>query len=272
MKLLLALVGLPLMGWAALDLSAPSSQDDDPAQAALAATFAAAGIHLDLGAATCAIPVTVEVRDDLLEYLLTLPHGAAHETVFLAGQSVGSTEEAVIWASTFNAALLALGATPGKNAEWVKKDPAPSDEEQRAGVSVYDVSPPEGDGFYMYATWREGDELFLYRVEDLIRDLERQRTMRRHAWVFLGSKMIERANGDLGFAAGLEGNLINVAFFPQGNTLLTGALPECLNQTTWLPNAWLLPPRGSTVLLVFSRERLRELPASLAERVPSLDR
>ena len=190
--------------------------------------------------------------------------------MFLAGQGVTSTEEAVAWASTFNAALLALGAAPGKNPAWVEKDPPPSAEEQRAGVSSYDVLPPEGDGFYMYAAWQEGDEHYLYRIEDLIRDLERQRTMRRHAWVFLGSQMIERASGEEGFAAGLEGNLINVSFFPQGNTVLTGALPECLNQTTWLPNAWLLPPRGSTVLLVLSRERLRELPASMAAHVPSV--
>lgn len=270
MKSLLLLLALPLLGWASRPQSSAPVEDlgQDPAEAALQATFASSGIHLDLAAGTCAIPTSVEIRDDLLEYLLTLPHGAAHETMFLAGADLRSTEEAMAWASTFNAALLALGAEPGRNAEWVEKDPAPSAEEQRDGASLWDVRPPEGDAFYMYATWQEGDELFLYRIEDLIRDLERERTMRRHAWVYLGSKMIERPDGEHAFAAGVDGNLINVSFFPQGSTLLTGSLPECLNQTTWLPNAWLLPPRGSMVLLIFARERLEGLPASLADQVP----
>ena len=30
----------------------------------------------------------------------------------------------------------------------------------------------------------------------------------------------------------------------EGNTLLTGALPECLEQTIWMSNAWLLPARA----------------------------
>lgn len=262
--------------WAASEPTAegpaapPAAQDDDAAQDVLAATFAGAGIHLDLKAGTCAVPVSVEIRDDLLEYLVTLPHGAAHEAMFLAGLGLSSAQEAEAWATTFNTALLALGAKPGRNAEWVEKDPPPSEQERREGVSPWDVTPPQGDGFYLHAAWREGPERYLYRIEDLVRDLESQRTMRRAPFVYLGSRMMERPSGEEAFAAGVEGNLINVSFFPQGNTLLTGALPECLNQTTWLPNAWLLPPRGSTVFLVLSRERLEELPASLAERLPDL--
>lgn len=267
MKILLALLALPLAGGALLQDDAPP---DDAAREALAATFAAAGIHVDLEAGTCAVPAAVEVRDDLLEYLVTLPHGQAHETVFLAGLGARSAEEAMSWASTLNAALLALGVEPGENARWVEKDPPPTEEERRAGVSPYDVQAPEGDGLYLYATWREGEELYLYRAEDLVRDLESQRTMRRHRWVFLGSRLVRRADGEESFAAGLEGNLVNISFFPEGNTLLTGALPECLSQTTWLPNAWLLPPRGSEVMLVFSRERLRVPPASLEDHLPDL--
>ena len=59
------------------------------------------------------------------------------------------------------------------------------------------------------------------------------------------------------FAASTDGNLINVSFFKAGHTLLTTALEECVDQSAWLANAWLLPPVGSTVLLVFSRERLQ---------------
>jgi hypothetical protein len=262
--LLLSLLALPLVGGMVPDPS------QDPAQDALIQTFSAAGIHLDFEARTCAIPVQVEIRDDLLEYLLTLPHGQAHEAMFIAGRGLPSAEEALTWAETFNAALLALGVQPGKNAEWVDKDPAPTQEQVRAGTSPYEVRDPEGDGFYLYAAWKTKDELYLFRVEDLVRDLESQRTMRRHRWVYLGSRLVERSKGGQVFAAGLEGNLVNISYFPQGNTVLTGALPECLNQTTWLPNAWLLPERGAQVLLIFSRERLSGLPASLEQWIPTV--
>lgn len=278
MKLSLSLLCLALIPAAPVSPVCPDGpagvagavDEETPEERALREGFASAGIQLDLTAGTVAIPVAVEVRDDLLEYLLTLPHGDAHETMFLAGVGVRSSEEAMVWAQTLNAAILALGLEAGKNARWVQKDPAPSEEEMKAGISPYDVMPPEGDALYLYAAWKQGEETYLYRIEDLIRDLDRQRTMRRHQWVFLGSRMVERANGETSFAAGVEGNLINVSFFPEGNTLLTGSLPECLNQTTWLPNAWLLPHRGETVLFVFSRERLDALPSSLEDNVPSV--
>lgn len=273
MKLLLPILALPLIGMAAMrDPEVPTANpvQDDEDQAALVKSVASAGIHLDLEHELVAFPVSIEVRDDLLEYLLTMPHGAAHETMFMAGLSATSTEEAIVWAQVLNASLLALGVEPGENAQWVEKEPAPTPEQQREGISPYDVLPPQGDGFYMYAAWKEADELFLYRLEDLIRDLDRQRAMRRHKWVFLGSRMVTQSDGSEAFAAGHEGNLINVSFFPQGNTLLTGALPECLNQTTWLPNAWLLPERGSVIHLILSRERLQELPEDLAQQVPTV--
>ena len=125
-----------------------------------------------------------------------------------------------------------------------------------------------GDGLYLYAAWFEGDELFFYRLEDLVRDLDRRRTLRRHRWVYLGSRMITRRSGEESFAAALEGNLVNISFFAQGNTLLTGGLPECLAQTSWLPNAWLLPERGASVTMIFSRERLDTLPAVLRDDLP----
>jgi len=168
-----------------------------------------------------------------------------------------------------NTALLTLGAEPGTNALWAPKDPLPSEEEMRAGVSPYDITLPAGDGFYLYAAWQEDGEHYFYRAEDLIRDLARRRTMQRHRWVFLGSRMIARGTeGEQVFAAKAEGNLINVSFFSQGNTLLTAALESCVEQTVWLPNAWLLPPTGSPLLFVFSKEKLKELPEALAEEIP----
>ena len=252
--LLLPLLALP---------GTPAVQDDD----ALVAAFAAQGIHLDVEAGMLALPVSIEVRDELLEYLLVLPHGAVHESLFVGG--AGSTPaEHGAWAQSVNAALLALGLEPGTNAVWTEKDPFPTEEELRAGVPAYDVALPAGDALYLHAAWREEGEIHFHPVEDLVRDLDRGRTLRRHPFVYLGSRMVERRNGETVFAAALEGNLINVSFFSQGNTLLTAALPECESQKSWLPNAWLLPERGRRVLLLLARERLVEPPAKWLDAVP----
>lgn len=228
----------------------------------LAAAFGQAGILFDAEAARCGIPMTIEVTNELLEYLVVAAHGKVHEAMLL------TTVDPVV----LNTALQALGATPGTNAQWVDKDPAPSDEELANGVSPYDVVPPVGDSFYLYLGWREGEEVYFFRVEDMVRDISRGRTMRRQPFVYLGSHMTQR--GDEGpeiFAAAQSGNLINISFFAPGDTLLTASAPECVEQTIWLPNAWLLPQRGNQVLMVFSRERLDQAPTAWVDRLPEVE-
>lgn len=240
------------------------SRRQDPDVAKVQDAFRAQGIQLDLERGLCSIRCTVDIRDDLLEYLVVNYHGAAHESLF-ASEVVGSQ---------LNAALLALGAEPGRNARWLRKEPPPSDAEMRAGALPYDVKPPDGDGFYLYVGWRIDGETYFYRAEDLLRNLATGRGMQRQRWVFLGSRMVRARGSDTeqAFAADLEGNLVNIAFFEQGNTLITCALPECLSQSIWLPNAWLLPARGSAVDFIFSRQRLASPPADLEARLPVLER
>lgn len=281
MKWTFAFVAAPcmLVAWAFSVGMAPQGGDAKPAgagaapksgapdgrkPAALAAelqkAFAAQGIHVDLERGLCTFPATVLVREDLLEYVLVNPQGQAHESMFLTN----------VVPSSLNVALLAMGVTPGSNARWVKRDPPPTPEEIKNGDSGYQVVPPEGDGFYFYAAWKQGGETYLYRVEDLLLDRSTGQAMKRHKWVYLGSRMVRARpdKPDEAFAADLEGNLVNVALFEQGNTLLTAALPECLKQTIWMTNFWLVPPRDSAVELVLSRERLNSLPADVDARLP----
>lgn len=255
----------------ALLLAAPLPRPQDggpPQQGPLSAeelelvrTLAEQGVHLDPRHGLAAAGATVEVVDDLLEYLVVGPGGARHETVFTSD----------VRASVLNVALLTLGAEPGRNASWAPKDPPPSEEQVRAGTSPYDITPPQGFGFYLYAGWRRGEEVFFFRAEDLVRNLATGQTMRRHPWVYLGSRMVPAGpDGAEEFAADVYQNLVNIAWFSDGNTLLTGALEECLEQTIWMSNAWLLPSRGESVLLVFARERLEGLPGTLLERLPDV--
>jgi hypothetical protein len=246
--------------------AAPARQDSKPIPKDVARkleeSFEKKGIRLDLEHRLCAIPVRVDIRDDLLEYLLVNPRGAAHESLFVTD----------VVPSVLQTALLALGVEHGTNATWKERKPPPTAEELRAGVAPYTVEPPQGDGFYLYAAWREKGESYFYRVEDLLRDLETGRSMRRHRWVHLGSRWVRvhKDSKDETFMADLEGNLVNIALFEQGNTLLTAALPECLKQTIWLTNAWLVPPRGAGVLLVFARDRIATLPSELEAKLPEV--
>src|SRR5688572_7688145 len=229
----------------------------------LVRTLGEQGVLLEPRAGRAALTAAVEVDDDLLEYLLVGPGGARHETAF--------TTDVV--PSALNVALLALGAEPGVNAVWKLKDPLPTEEERRAGKSPYDVEPPSGSSFYLYAGWRRGAEVYFFRMEDLVRNLATGQTMRRHAWVYLGSRMVRnRETQQEEFAADVYQNLVNIAWFSDGNTLLTGALEECLEQGIWLSNSWLLPARGQSVLIGFSREQLERVPAEWIERLPDVGR
>ena len=268
--LALAVVWLPAEAQHApppdLPQAGDSPQDAEPAEAAraaLAEAFAAEGLVVDLEAGWCALPAAVEITEDLLEYVLVGPGGAGHESLF-------STP---VRASVLNTALLALGVERGTNASWSLKDPPPSAEQLAAGVSAYDVRTPAGDGFYLYAGWSEDGETYFFRVEDLLRNFASGRSMRRHAWVYLGSTLVpDPANPaeQQIFAADVYRNLVNVSFFSEGYTLVTGALEECLLQTIWAANAWLVPPRGSSVRFFFAREPIDGLPAPIAELLPAV--
>jgi hypothetical protein len=212
------------------------------------------GIVLDRELGVLSIPATVLIKNDLLEYLLVGPHGAAHESLFLTQ----------VRPSLLNAAMLLLGVEPGRNA--YREETGGVDEKGRPNVEVH---PPDGDGFFLYAAWREQGETYFFRVEDLLRNLESGRSLRRHRWVYLGSRFQALKPGaSESFLADIEGNLINLSFFFQGNTLLSAALPECYVQTIWAANEWLLPERGAPLRLVFAREPLATLPPALAAALP----
>jgi len=233
---------------------ASEGQGAAEARAQLVAALAAQSVRIDFDAGWAAIPCEVVVRGDLLEYLLVNRSGAAHESMFATA----------VTPSVLNAALLALGATPGANARWVPKD-GPE------GRPLFDIVPPSGDGFYLHVAWRRGEELHFHRLEDLVLDRASGATLRRQKFVYLGSRMVvAREGAPPVFAADIEGNLVNVSFFEAGHTLLTTATPECVRQTVWLPNGWLLPSQGDAATLLFARGRLAQLPASLAEQLVDL--
>ena len=217
------------------------------------------GLILDRERALLALPVSVQIKQDLLEYLLVGPNGAAHESLFLTR----------VRPSLINTALLLLGVEPGRNA-WVETLPPPDGDTGATPPARPErkVHPPEGDGFYLYAAWREQGETYFFRVEDLVRNFATGRSLRRHRWVYLGSRFVALKEAPESFMADVSGNLVNLSFFFQGDTLLTGAVEECFEQTIWAANEWLLPEPGAPLFLIFSRQPLEALPAGWSTRLP----
>jgi len=243
--------------------SAPASQDADSAATgagALQTALAAAGVRLDLERGLLALPCEVDITDDLLEYLLVGPNGAAHESLLVTHAQP----------SLVNAALLALGLEPGRNVRYVPREPQPTLEEIRAGARRYDIELPSGPGLHFHLGWREGAETYFFRIEDLIANGRTRRAMQRHQWTYIGSRFIAAPGGGEVFAADSTQNLINIAFFQEGNTLFTAGLEECTDQTIWAANPWLVPETGMPVLLVAAREPLDRAPEHWLEHLPDL--
>ncbi len=252
-----ALALVPLFVLPLLRQDEPSQDpagDPDPREL-LTATFAQEGLRLDLERGVVSLPARVLVKNDLLEYLLVGPRGATHESLFLTD----------VTPSVLNAALLTVGVTPGQNARWVEKE----GEVDERGRPQYEVLPPEGDGFLIYVAWREGEESYLYRVDDLISNLATRRSLRRHRWVYLGSRFHKgKPDAPEVFVADQSQNLVNLSFFYTGDTLVTAALPECEEQTIWVGNTWILPERDQEVSLLFTRDVLASLPPDWDEELP----
>jgi hypothetical protein len=245
---LLPLVGAVLLSGAGGAVSARAPQEKE-----LTAVLAQQGLVVDRERGFVTLPANVQIKNELLEYILVAPNGAAHESLFLTK----------VRASVLNTALLLLGVEPGRNARWIDLEPSADGHPQRR------IEPPQGDGFFIYVAWREGEEVYFFRLEDLIRNFMTGRSLRRHRFVYLGSRFAAlNQNTEETFVAEATGNLINLAFFFRGDTLLTGALEECNEQTIWAANEWLLPPTGAEVRLIFARQALAGLPADLVLGLP----
>ena len=123
------------------------ARPSDPAadRAKLIAAFQEMGIILADDADALGFSARVEVLNELLEYLLTTPQGASHESMFLTDVSPDG----------LTAAMLALGVGQGDNVQYVAKDPPPTREEARNGVPTHEVIVPSGGETYLYAAWRE---------------------------------------------------------------------------------------------------------------------
>jgi hypothetical protein len=215
--------------------------------------FAEQGVGVNLEKSQITIESFICQLREPLEYLLVLqPQGKDHESLFFIEK---------LNAEALNAAMLMVGAEKGENGKMVAVNPQPSDAEIQEGSPTHVYQPPTGNGFVIYAEWDvtngDGDiDHYKYRVEDLVLNVQEERTYKRGAWVYLGSRFIRpHKEAKEFFAAQGQGNLISLVMFSPANHLLGGTDPRGSSQSIWYPNIFLLPPLNHPVTLTFELVR-----------------
>lgn len=276
------------------------SPEQAAARQAVLDGFLAQGLRVDLDQAWVCLEARVLARYQPLEYVLVGPRGQGHESLFGTQVQPSALNAALLMLGTAagqNARWIELPpdadaaqASPNDGqggpggggaptpAQAPSEAPAPSEEPlQDVGAAAdevprrprFRIELPSGDGLFLYAAWRSEGEAYFFRVEDLLANVRQERAMRRHRFVYLGSRWVEPKPGaQPAFAADLEQNLINLVFFSAGNTLLTAAVRESEDEEAWFANPWLLPDSDQPVLFLLSRQALATLPAALEERLP----
>ena len=205
-------------------------------------TFQENGIALDAKKGTVTIPAVVNSPRDPIEYLLIHEKGKKHEAVFVTEAQP----------SILNAALLAIGFEPGKNASYVEKDPPPTLEEVRSGVDPLIITAPKGKPFFMTARWKDADgKQVEHCVEELLLDLTTQEPMGLCEWVYMGGRMAVLYKGEPEvYMADLEGNLISVCYLLPDNHLGTMSHERARDDQNWWTTN-LLPEGGTEIEFVF---------------------
>lgn len=243
---LLALAGLHSPTWAQEKPKPTPKQDaaQDPGARALLEKLREEGIEVDLKNKRMSIPVVVNRVQNDLEYLLIYKTGKKHESMMVTDAKP----------SLISVGLVLLGAQRGKNAAMKEKDPLPTEEQMRAGVSPYIFIPPQAKGPKLFMTVRYKDHKGRQvekAIEELILDYEANLTVTDNAWVFLGGRMAQLyRNEPEVFMANYEGNLISICYMHPPNHILTMMHERGRDEMNWLRSDH-CPPPGTEMSLIF---------------------
>jgi hypothetical protein len=199
---------------------APSTTKPDPI-----AAFKKLGIDVDLQAKTARLKAKMSRPIDLLEYVLITRQGKAHEALL--------TVE--VQPSILNAALLALGLTPGTNVQFKEKDPPPSEEEVRNGVDWLIITPPAGPQVWFTLAWTDAEgKAHEHALEDLVMDLATGEGIDGGDWIYIGGRTAEPYRGEPPvFLADLEGNLASCCYLDPANHLFTLRHERARSDQNW---------------------------------------
>lgn len=185
-----------------------------------------------------------------IEYVVVSEGGSSHEAMLL----VKATP------SHLNAAMLAIGVTPGKTVTFKKKDPPPPQEEIDKGItSPYDVIPPAGDKVYIYVKYDGWEEKPVRFLEDLLMDLRTGKPLMRKGWIYVGSRFAEVLMGRervVKYMADMERNIVACYLTGLGNAIFDINDVDGINDTYFDVYPSAIPPMGSKVQIIFTLEPL----------------
>lgn len=107
-----------------------------------------------------------------------------------------------------------------------------------------DPRTPKGDRVRIWVEWEKDGQTKRYRAEDLVFNRLTQKPMEHTDWVFSGSRI--NPNGT--FMAQAVGTLITT--FHDPDTIIDNPLPEGGDDTVYIVNTQLAPPKGTDIRMI----------------------
>lgn len=185
-----------------------------------------------------------------LEYLITAPRGSHYE-------SLVSIEARP---SMISAALIALGVEEGKAPVKKLKETRPTEEEQKNGATIYDVTAGVGGGVYIYIEWNDDRGFHRHRIEDLVFERPEGRTIPNAKFIFLNSIMLEprTAKESPAYEANISGNFCTCGFSAAAVLTYPKPHPYAMEGDfeVYQPNWTLVPSEQCGVTVILSVDEL----------------
>lgn len=230
----------------------PAKQDDAKQDDAAKKTprelvtemLAKEGIRVDTDKRRILAEGKITVTRDFLEFVAIGSNGKKHEALVTLRCR----------GSSLNAALLALGLEPGKNADFIEIEPRPTREEYEAGAPLYRVVPPTGPELALTISWHDEQEKLVEKpVEALIIDVATEKPIENARWIYFEALVapIEKGKPPV-FVADYEGNFIATYYAKPDSHFITLDHERARDDQNWFANTEALPPAGTPCTLVIT--------------------
>ena len=206
----------------AKELPAASAGEGGPGE-----SFTVGKITVDKRARTVRFPVTVNVAEGALEYLLVTDNGKTHESLLATAVSPYQ----------LNIAMALLGARP--TPEITEFPP-----EQLTASTLKSAPELTGDNVDILITWKEGGDLRQVHAHEWIANRLTQAPMTAGAWIYTGSAIFQKR-----FLAEEEGSVVALVTDPVA--LINNPRDGNRDDTIWIAQKDKVPAPGTPVEISF---------------------
>ena len=218
---------------------APPPAEADPAAAVGQKKPNPKAIRLDKEKKLIEVDGKICLDEGALELFACMEGGKEYETVIaLQGDA---------W--QLHLSLLLLGLKPGGGPQY-QGDP----------------TMPFGDTAIIEVQWEANGKTVRKRAEDLMWDTKKDKTMDYVEWVFIGSKFLKDETGNDYYAANRDKSVITVYHDPL--TVLDNPLSSGGDQTSYIVNKKLVPPKGTAVVMIIKPGTKRIDPPPGSDKKP----